>query len=105
MDTALTQKFPFILDRNLAKANYTGNRVCTSCDTVVLDFPINAESTEAKVMRLFEQRVLKMTLLAQYFPIGPLLHSVVQVKLLAKKLSLELDADPQKGDDAFPISS
>ena len=30
MDTALPQKFPFILDRNLAKAN------CTSCDTVVL---------------------------------------------------------------------
>ena len=36
MDTALPQKFPFILDRNLAKANCTGNRVCTSCDTVVL---------------------------------------------------------------------
>ena len=37
MDTALTQKFPFILDRNLAKANYcTENHVCTSCDTVVL---------------------------------------------------------------------
>ena len=30
------QKFHFILDRNLAKANYTENRVCTSCDTVVL---------------------------------------------------------------------
>ena len=36
MDTALPQKFPFILDRNLAKANCTKNRVCTSCDTVVL---------------------------------------------------------------------
>ena len=36
MDTALPQKFPFILDRNLAKANCTGNRVCTPCDTVVL---------------------------------------------------------------------
>ena len=36
MDTALTQKFPFILDRNLAKANCTENRVCTSCDIVVL---------------------------------------------------------------------
>ena len=36
MDTALPQKFPFILDRNLAKANYTENRVCTSCDIVVL---------------------------------------------------------------------
>ena len=37
MDTALPQKIPFILDRNLAKANCTGNRVCTSCDIVVLD--------------------------------------------------------------------
>ena len=37
MDTALPQNFPFILDRNLAKANCTENRVCTSCDTVVLD--------------------------------------------------------------------
>ena len=36
MDTALTQKFPFILDGNLAKANCTEDRVCTSCDTVVL---------------------------------------------------------------------
>ena len=36
MDTALPQKFPFILDRNLAKANCTGNRVYTSCDTVFL---------------------------------------------------------------------
>ena len=34
MDTALPQKFPYILDRNLAKANCTENRVCTSCDTV-----------------------------------------------------------------------
>ena len=40
MDTALPQKFPFILDRNLAKANYTENHVCTSCDTVVLDIYI-----------------------------------------------------------------
>ena len=40
MDTALPQKFPFILDRNLAKANGTGNHVCMSCDTVVLDFPV-----------------------------------------------------------------
>ena len=36
MDTALPQKFPFILDRNLAKTNCTENRICTSCDTVVL---------------------------------------------------------------------
>ena len=36
MDTALTKKIPFILDRNFAKANCTGNHVCTSCDRVVL---------------------------------------------------------------------
>ena len=40
MDTALPQKFPFILDRNLAKANCTENQVCTPCDTVVLDHSI-----------------------------------------------------------------
>ena len=37
MDTALPQKFPFILDRNLAKANCTRNQVCTPCDIVVVD--------------------------------------------------------------------
>ena len=36
MDTALPQKFTFILDRNLVKADCTGNRVCTSCDIVFL---------------------------------------------------------------------
>ena len=40
MDTALPQKFPFILDRNLAKANCTENQVCTSCDIVVLGIVI-----------------------------------------------------------------
>ena len=41
MDTALPQIFPFILDRNLEKANWKGNHVCTSCDTVVLVYYIN----------------------------------------------------------------
>ena len=36
MDTALPQKFPFVFDKNLAKANCTENHVCTSCDIVVL---------------------------------------------------------------------
>ena len=36
MDTAFPQKFPFILDRNLAMANCTEDHVCTSCDKVVL---------------------------------------------------------------------
>ena len=30
--------YSYILDRNLAKANCTVNLVCTSCDTVVLDY-------------------------------------------------------------------
>ena len=34
MDKALPQKFPFILDKNLAKANCTEDRVCTSCDKI-----------------------------------------------------------------------
>ena len=42
MDTALPQKLPFILDRNLAKANCTENQVCTSCDIVVLDWNLIA---------------------------------------------------------------
>ena len=37
MDTAFPQKIPLILDRNLANANCTEDRVCTSCDKVVLD--------------------------------------------------------------------
>ena len=36
METALAQKFSFILDSNLAKADCTENHVCTSCDRVVL---------------------------------------------------------------------
>ena len=48
MDTALPQKFPFILDRNLAKANCTENQVCTSCDTVVLDYDINVTTLDDK---------------------------------------------------------
>ena len=41
MDTALSQKFPFILDRNLAKANCTENHLCTSCVRVVLGYGLN----------------------------------------------------------------
>ena len=46
MDTALPQKFPFILDRNLAKAKCTGNRVCTFCDTVLLGCGTNIPTTD-----------------------------------------------------------
>ena len=63
MDKALLQKFPFILDRNLAKANCTVNRVCTSCDTVVLDLHINLNKLNIKYQFLvkkingFEQKI------------------------------------------------
>ena len=40
MDTAFPQKIPFILDSNLAKANCTEDRVCTSYDKVVLSLYI-----------------------------------------------------------------
>ena len=56
MDTALPQKFPFILDRNLAKANCTENRVCTSCDIVVLGYSnylIFAHSTGVQTVATF----------------------------------------------------
>ena len=41
---ALPQKFPFIFDRNLAKANCTGNRVCTSYEIVVIELNVKYQS-------------------------------------------------------------
>ena len=38
----ISSEIPFILDRNLAKANCTGNRVCTSSNIVVLDNRLNS---------------------------------------------------------------
>ena len=58
MDTALPQKFPFILDRNLAKANCTENRVCTSCDTVVLDKSIRCAGPNILTKHLFNSKVI-----------------------------------------------
>ena len=55
MDTAFPQKFPFILDRNLAKANCTGKRVCTSCDIVVLvNAPYNRNYKQHQTRTDFE---------------------------------------------------
>ena len=53
MDTALPQKFPFILDRNLAKANCTENPVCTSYDTVVFDFFLYLDSGMAILVTIY----------------------------------------------------
>ena len=58
MDTALPQKFPFILDRNLAKANCTENRVCSSCDTVVLGI-VKLKTFEWVNIRDLENEVCK----------------------------------------------
>ena len=57
MDTALSQKFPFILDRNLAKANCTENRVFTSCDTVVLEAFINETS---RYHQIYREKIIKV---------------------------------------------
>ena len=55
MDTALPEKFPFILDRNLAKANCTEDRVCTSCDKVVLGLVIKFRFPKGKsIARIIE---------------------------------------------------
>ena len=58
MDTALPQNFPFILDRNLAKANCTGNRVCTSCDTVVLGMKLCLIASLDRVEKIIWENVL-----------------------------------------------
>ena len=50
MDTAVTQKFPFILDRNLAKANCTENHVRTSCDIVVLDWNVKKANSSIDML-------------------------------------------------------
>ena len=53
MDTAaLPQKFPLILDRNLAKANCTENQVCITCDIVVL-----AAASNVKNLVIFEEKI------------------------------------------------
>ena len=66
-------KISFILDRNLAKANCTGNRICTSCDIVVLGEHITTLCTIAsringtpKSVRLSETLQLTASLCYQY---------------------------------------
>ena len=54
MDTALPQNFFFILDRNLAKANCTGNRVCTFCDTVILSVQLFTSWEFCPLLRFFK---------------------------------------------------
>ena len=54
MDTALPQKFPFILNRNLAKANGTENHVYTSCDTAVLGKKPNVKLTQKRSVKFVD---------------------------------------------------
>ena len=49
-DTGTVLKIPFILDRNLAKANCTEDRVCMSCNKVVL----GVTQTEKKNRRILD---------------------------------------------------
>ena len=65
MDTALPQKFPFILDRNLAKANCTGIRVCTSCDTVVLAIGIKIFKHFSVAQFLYDMAIYLHIMLSQ----------------------------------------
>ena len=64
MDTELPQKFPFILDRNLAKANCTEDRVCTSCDKVVLGIGLSCRIEAAAIC--MDQRGAMSTLLGAW---------------------------------------
>ena len=48
VDTALPQKFSFILDRNLAKANSTENHLCMSCDKVASPWSYDIPTLEDK---------------------------------------------------------
>ena len=64
MDTALPQKFPYILDRNLAKANCTGNWVCTACDTVVLGLGVYSKTSLNRTL-LF-QKVVRFSKISVY---------------------------------------
>ena len=59
MDTALTQKLPFILDRNLAKANCPEGRVCTSCDKVVFGIRLisNYSFDVIKILAIFNHGI------------------------------------------------
>ena len=68
MDTALPQKFPFILDRNLAKANCTENHVCTSCDTVVLALCINTKisNEDVKVTKLRDKALRNVLIVTRF---------------------------------------
>ena len=63
MDTALHQKFLFILDRNLAKANCTGNQVCTSCDIVVFVSHLKTLTQLASELPISKQTFIKFNIL------------------------------------------
>ena len=59
MDTALPQKFPFILDKNLAKANCTENHLCTFCDILVLGFRLkNYDYAEKRSSKLNKRNIV-----------------------------------------------
>ena len=68
MDTALPQKFPFNLDRNLAKANSIENRVCTSCDTVDLALIVNDLFLKFYPNFCLQSALFGMTLLPPFDP-------------------------------------
>ena len=60
MDTVPPQKFPFILNRNLAKANCTGNRVCTSLVKPLMLHQSDSMATALK--KLSDETIYKYTI-------------------------------------------
>ena len=99
MDTALPQKFPFILDRNLAEANCTGNRVCTSCDTVVLATDIYIFSVEYCFFYRIKKSLMVPTthLLLEKNPVFVGLEVDIQ--------SRGLDGDPQQPNRVLAVAT
>ena len=62
--TALTQKFPFLLNRNLEKANSIENDVCTSydiCSYIVLVFIVKC------ILNTFDSQLLILMIALQQY--------------------------------------
>ena len=56
------RNFPFILDRNLEKANCTENRVCTSCDIVVIGYNLWVYRKHSRSQRVIRYQLWNCTI-------------------------------------------
>ena len=78
MDTALPQKFPFVLEKNLEKAKCTGNRVCRSCDIVVPGY----NKTPIRATEKFKTLAVLPSLLGYNPKLASTMHSIGRVTML-----------------------